>query len=125
MYTKSISNIANKPVVVHIHLGAFKTGSGRNDEYGPEYLMHRGDIVLVSINHRLGLLGFLSTGTRESPGNNGLKDQVVALRWIRDHIQSFGGDPNNVILLGYSSGARSITLHMVSPMSKGKYYFPN
>jgi carboxylesterase type B len=79
------------------------------------------DIVLVTINYRLGSLGFISTG-RDAPGNNGLKDQVVALRWIRDNIESFGGDSGSVTLFGYSAGSWSITLHLVSPMSRGLFH---
>lgn len=80
------------------------------------------DIVFVAINYRLGILGFLSTGTKEAPGNNGLKDQVIALRWIRDHISKFGGDPNSVTLMGYSAGAMSTSMHLVSPMSRGLFH---
>lgn len=65
------------------------------------------------------VLGFLSTGTKEAPGNNGFKDQVVVLKWVRDHIHAFGGNPNMVTLSGYSAGGSSTNLHMISPMSRG------
>lgn len=81
------------------------------------------DIVLVTINYRLAALGFLSTGTKDAPGNNGLKDQVIAMRWVKDHIQAFGGNPDSITLMGYSAGGMSVTLHMVSPMSKGSLRF--
>lgn len=93
------------------------------------------DIVLITANYRLGTLGmsvyikciyfeikfagFLSMGTKEAPGNNGLKDQVLVLKWIRQNIMSFGGDPDNISILGYSVGAMSAILHMMSPMSQG------
>lgn len=125
VYTKNISTTANKPVVVFIHPGGFYGGSAHSDQFGPQYLIARDDIVLVTINYRLSLLGFLSTGTKEAPGNNGLKDQVIALRWVRDHIRSFGGNPQSVTLMGYSAGGMSITLHMVSPMSKGEIHTMN
>lgn len=64
----------------------------------------------------------MSTGTKESPGNAGFKDQVMALKWVRDHISAFGGRPDSVTLMGYSAGALSNTLHMVSPMSKGLFH---
>lgn len=118
VYTKNVSIAALKPVIVFIHSGGFYESSGRSDEFGPQYLIRR-DIVLVTINYRLAALGFLSTGTKEAPGNNGLKDQVLALRWVKAHIQLFGGNPNSITLMGYSAGAMSVTLHMVSPMSKG------
>lgn len=81
------------------------------------------NIVFVTINYRLGSLGFLSTGTIDAPGNNGLKDQVMALRWIRSNIANFGGDPNSVTIMGYSAGGLSVSLHMVSPMSRGDIGF--
>ncbi|KRT82519.1 hydrolase, partial [Oryctes borbonicus] len=89
--------------------------------FGPQYLLDE-DIVLVTANYRLGALGYLSTGTKEAPGNNGFKDQVVVLKWIRDHIKAFGGDPAMVTLSGYSAGAVSATLHMISPMSQGLFH---
>lgn len=78
------------------------------------------DIVLVTINYRLATLGLLAAGTKEYPGNAAFKDQVLAFKWVRTHIGRFGGDPNSVTLMGYSAGALSVTLHMVSPMSRGK-----
>lgn len=65
------------------------------------------------------LPGFLSTGDKHAPGNNGLKDQVVLMKWVKKNIEAFGGDPNSITLLGYSAGAWSILLHMLSPMSEG------
>lgn len=64
--------------------------------------------------------GFISTGDKEAPGNNGLKDQVVALKWVKNNIAAFGGDPDSVTISGYSAGGRSVTLHLISPMSQGK-----
>ena len=64
-------------------------------------------------------LGYLSTGTKESPGNYGFKDQVLVLKWIRDYIGAFGGDKDSVTVSGYSAGSCSLLAHMVSPMSKG------
>lgn len=63
--------------------------------------------------------GFLSTGDKEAPGNNGLKDQVQVLKWVKQNIEAFGGDPDLVTIAGYSAGGVSVTLHMVSPMSRG------
>lgn len=65
-------------------------------------------------------LGFLALGTKEVPGNNGLKDQVEVLKWIKQNIHSFGGDDTNVTIFGYSVGAMSAILHMMSPMSVGE-----
>ena len=92
------------PVMVWIHGGAFVSGSGTFWDYGPQYFMESG-VILVSINYRLGPLGFLSTATEELPGNLGLWDQALALAWVRDNIRYFGGDPGRVTLLGESAGS--------------------
>lgn len=110
-----------KAVIFYIHGGGFVQGSSASDTgSGPQLMMDR-DIVLVTINYRLGALGFLSTGTREYPGNYGMMDQVLALKWVRDHIKYFGGNPDSVTTLGYSAGSISITLLMISPMSIGTF----
>ncbi|CAD7085838.1 unnamed protein product [Hermetia illucens] len=116
------SGNVRKPVIVYLHSGGFYVGSGQSWNFaGPLYFMDR-DIVFVTLNYRLGILGFLSTGTAEAPGNAGLKDQVMALKWIQSHIADFGGDPNSVTLFGYSAGARSITMHLISPMSRNLFH---
>ncbi|XP_031345382.1 bile salt-activated lipase-like [Photinus pyralis] len=76
-------------------------------------------VVLVTIHYRLGALGFLSTGDASIPANNGLKDQVLALRWVKDNIARFGGDPQKVTICGNSAGAHSVHLLTLSPMAKG------
>ncbi|XP_055386697.1 juvenile hormone esterase-like [Condylostylus longicornis] len=121
VYTQSTlkSNLA--PVIAFIHPGGLYVGSALSNFIGPEYLMNK-NIVLVTFNYRLGTLGFLNIGTKEYPGNAGFKDQVIALRWINKNIINFGGDPNNITLMGYSAGGVSICLHIVSPMSKGLFH---
>jgi carboxylesterase type B len=109
-----------RPVIIFIHAGGFYSVTGRSNWVGPQYFMDQ-DIVLVTINYRLGSLGFISVG-KEAPGNNGLRDQVVAMKWVKNNIEAFGGDPSSVTLFGYSAGAISITLHMVSPMSRGLFH---
>lgn len=111
-----------KPVIVFIHPGGFYALSGQSKNFaGPQYFMDR-NILLVTFNYRLGSLGFMSTGTEDALGNMGLKDQVMLMRWVKLHISRFGGDPNSVTLLGYGAGAISITLHMVSPMSRNLFH---
>ncbi|XP_012268625.2 esterase E4 [Athalia rosae] len=110
-----------KPVLVFFHPGGFYAFSAQSISFGPEYLMDT-DIVLVTVNYRLMSLGFMSTGDSQAPGNLGLKDQVEALRWIQRNIAAFGGDPNCVTISGYSAGAWSVSLHLVSPMSKGLFH---
>ncbi|XP_026760793.1 carboxylic ester hydrolase-like [Galleria mellonella] len=108
-------------VMVWIHGGAFAVGSGNAFLYGPDHLVGAG-VVLVTLNYRLGALGFLSLETEEVSGNMGLKDQVMALKWVRDNIESFGGDPNRVTIFGESAGAASVHLHMLSNSSQGLFH---
>ncbi|KAK5649724.1 hypothetical protein RI129_000753 [Pyrocoelia pectoralis] len=110
-----------RPVLVYFHAGGFYSVDGTSKWAGPEYLLDQ-NIVLVTLNYRLASLGFLSTGDSLAPGNNGLKDQVAALRWINKNIACFGGDPNSVTITGYSAGGMSVTLHLISPMSKGLFH---
>ncbi|KAJ9588458.1 hypothetical protein L9F63_018191, partial [Diploptera punctata] len=110
-----------KPVMFFIHGGAFYFGSGSSRFYGADYLVDQG-VVLVTINYRLGAQGFLSLENAEVPGNAGLKDQVMALRWVRDNIQMFGGDPKKVTIFGQSAGGASVQYHILSPMSKGLFH---
>ena len=78
--------------------------------------------VLVGVNYRLGPLGWLSLGCKEAPGNLGLWDQQLALRWVQDHISAFGGDPSSVTLMGESAGAMSAMLHMAAPSSANLFH---
>jgi carboxylesterase type B len=104
------------PVIVYIHGGAFLFGGG--SDLGPSYLLDQ-DVILVTFNYRLGVLGFLSTGDETCPGNNGLKDQAMALRWVADNIEKFGGDKERITFMGQSAGATSVNLHLMSNQTKG------
>lgn len=133
--------------MVWIHGGAFKMGSADDTFYGPDYLLEK-NVVYVSMNYRLGALGtlyiyylkyditlytthitnwmlagFLSINDRSInvPGNAGLKDQTLALKWVRANIDRFGGDAFNVTLFGESAGAGSVHFHMVSELSRGLF----
>ena len=102
----------NVPVMVWIHGGAFESGSGTYGDYGPQYFMDRG-VVVVTVNYRLGPFGFLTTTTEEMPGNLGLWDQALALHWVQDNIHHFGGDRDQVTLFGESAGSeRSVNHHL-------------
>ena len=106
------------PVMVYIHGGGYFYGSG--DTVGPKRFM-RHDVILVTFNYRLGLLGFLSTGDEILPGNYGLLDQITALRWVRTHIRDFGGNPDMVTIFGDSAGGAAVNLLMMSPRATSKF----
>ncbi|XP_049939664.1 esterase FE4-like [Schistocerca serialis cubense] len=115
----SVNSIHPKlDVVIFFHPGAFMFGGG--DWYGPHYIMDR-SVVLVTVNYRLNVLGFLSTLDEVLPGNNGLKDQVLALKWVKKNIAAFGGNPDSVTIAGTSAGASSVQYHFLSPLSKGLF----
>ena len=109
------------PVMVWIHGGGFQFGSANSEIYGPERLLEE-DIVLVTINYRLGALGFLTSGDQAAPANVGLLDQRLALTWVRDNIRAFAGDPGQVTLFGESAGGISVSAHLASPGSQGLFH---
>jgi para-nitrobenzyl esterase len=111
-----------RPVMVWIHGGSFTGGSGKT--YDGKWLATRGDIIVVTVNYRLGTLGFLAHPALGPPGdvgNYGLEDQQAALRWVRDNIADFGGDPDKVTVAGQSAGGMSVCDHLVAPASKGLF----
>ena len=111
-----------RPVMVWIHGGSFTGGSGKI--YDGRWLVSRGDVIVVTINYRLGTLGFLAHPALGPPGdvgNYGLQDQQAALRWVRDNIANFGGDPDKVTVAGESAGGMSVCDHLVAPGSKGLF----
>ena len=94
-------------------------GSGHSYSH-PEYFMDE-EVIFVNFNYRLGIFGFLSTGDSVVSGNNGLKDQVMVLKWVQENIGSFGGNPESVTLTGLSAGASSVHFHYISDMSVGLF----
>lgn len=110
-----------RAVMVWIHGGAFVNGSGDSAIYGPDYLVRK-DVVLVTINYRLGVLGFLNIDHEVATGNQGLKDQTMALKWVQENISSFGGDPDNVTIFGESAGGASVHYLTLSPLSQGLFH---
>lgn len=116
-----------RPVLVWIHGGAFVIGSGAQAIYDGSALASRGDVVVVTLNYRLGALGFLNlkeiTGGRiPATGNEGLLDQVAALEWVRDNIENFGGDPDNVTIFGESAGGMSVGSLLSMPSAQGLFH---
>jgi para-nitrobenzyl esterase len=119
---------AKRPVMVWIHGGAFTGGSGSTPWYDGTSFALAGDVVVVTINYRLGAFGFLHLDEIGGPayegtgsGNVGILDQVAALEWVRDNIDAFGGDPNNVTAFGESAGAMSVGTLLGLPAAKGLF----
>nr|UXP71972.1 esterase [Manduca sexta] len=106
------------PVLVYIHAGGFQTGRGPH--YPPSRILHKG-IVVVTLNYRLGVRGFLCLGLPQASGNAGLKDQVAALYWIQRNIANFGGNPHDVTVYGTEAGAASIQILLVSDITEGLF----
>lgn len=105
-----------------IHGGGFVCGSSSIIFYGPDLVVEK-DVIFASFNYRLGVFGFLSLKDPKVgiPGNAGLKDQTMALKWIKENISHFGGDPNNITIAGESAGGASVHYHMISELSKGLF----
>ncbi len=116
-----------RPVMVWIHGGAFSIGSGSQAIYDGSVLARRGDVVVVTINYRLGPLGFLrladlTGGKIPASGNEGILDQIAALEWVRDNIAEFGGDPANVTIFGESAGGMSVGTLLGMPAARGLFH---
>jgi para-nitrobenzyl esterase len=113
-----------KPVMVWIHGGAFLAGSV--NPYRGEKLAREGDIVVVTINYRLGVFGFVNFGEALGlpaiPSNLGLRDQIAALEWVQGNIAAFGGDPGRVTICGQSAGSLSVSLLMLAPAARGLFH---
>ncbi|XP_049947705.1 esterase FE4-like [Schistocerca serialis cubense] len=107
-----------EPPAVYVWMpgGAYFVGSGTIAQYGPDLLIEEG-IAAVTVNYRLGALGFLSTEDEVIPGNAGLKDQVMALRWLQQNVAAFGADPEKVTVGGESADGSSAAHHLISPSS--------
>ncbi|XP_024868450.1 esterase FE4-like isoform X1 [Temnothorax curvispinosus] len=117
----NVYRTTGNPVMVWIHGGGYVLGSGNDTHKRFDYLVKK-DVILVSVNYRLGALGFLNLDHEVASGNQGLKDQVAALKWIKENIKAFGGDPNNITVFGVSAGSTCINLLMLSPLSKGLFH---
>ena len=121
---KDASSDSNLPVYVYIHGGGFGVGAGSQAAYDGTALAKEG-LVVVTLNYRLGAMGFLATQSDPNPsgsiGNYGILDQIKALEWVRDNIAAFGGDPQKVTIGGESAGSMSVSSLIVSPLAKGLF----
>ncbi|KAG5220135.1 alpha/beta-hydrolase [Salix suchowensis] len=115
-------SVKRKPVMFWIHGGAFTGGTGSDATFDGGSLASRGDVVLVTINYRLSTLGFLALNDGVVNGNYGLADQIIALKWVQQHIADFGGDPGQVTIFGQSAGAASVRALLGSPKAKGLFH---
>ncbi|ODQ96360.1 carboxylesterase/lipase family protein [Mycolicibacterium holsaticum] len=126
VFTPAVDSVA-RPVMVWLHGGWFSVGSGNEPCYDGSNLCRAGDVVVVTVNHRLGALGFLSLADHsddgfESSANHGLLDIVEALKWVRDNIAEFGGDPSRVTVFGESGGAAKVSMLLGVPQARGLFH---
>lgn len=123
VYTKSIQSDEPLPLIVFFFGGGFEKGDPTRDLHSPDYFMMR-DVVVVTISYRVGPLGFLSLNDpgADVPGNAGLKDQFMGLKWITDNALSFNADANNVTAFGESAGAASVHYLMLNPRAEGLFH---
>jgi len=116
------------PVLVWLHGGGYMYGTTGDPMYDGRFYAQNHNVILVTLNYRLGALGYLGTPNSggdakyDLSGNYGIMDQQLALRWVQDHIASFGGDKNRVLLFGQSAGAMSVICHLTSPLSTGLFH---
>lgn len=128
VWTPSGPSTARNPVMVWIHGGANVAGAGGFDPLYDGRALISHDVVLVVVEYRLGILGFFAhpeltrESTHHASGNYATLDQIAALRWVRDNIARFGGDPENVTIFGQSAGATDVLALMASPLSKGLFH---
>jgi para-nitrobenzyl esterase len=118
------ASAGKRPVMVWIHGGGFSTGSG-SEHYG-DVLAGQGDVVVVTINYRVGLLGFMDMSAYgdqyQGSASNGISDQILALEWVRDNIADYGGDAGNVTIFGCSAGGSSVNCLLAAPVADGLYH---
>jgi len=118
VFTRDLAVNKRRPVIVWIHGGNFARGSA--SEYEPDYLLDE-DVVLVTIQYRLGMFGFLSTEDSHLPGNYGMRDQLAALQWVKQYIEAFTGDPGQITIMGQQAGGASVHYHLLSPLTRGLF----
>lgn len=127
VWTPALRDRGRRPVMVYLHGGAYAGGSGSAPLYDGARLCRRGDVVVVTINHRLNVFGYgflkrLAAPAFADSGNVGMLDIVLALQWVRANIAEFGGDPGNVMLFGQSGGGAKIATLMAMPAAKGLFH---
>src|SRR5690606_2395658 len=126
VWTQGISDVKKRPVMFWLHGGGFFVGSSNDPMTYGEALAKKGDVVVVSVNHRLNILGFLDLSAVDAKyaqsANAGILDVVKALEWVKDNISNFGGDPSNVTIFGESGGGGKVSTIMCMPSAKGLFH---
>ena len=126
VWTPALADGGARPVMVYFHGGAYAAGSGSDPLYDGSQLVRDGNVVVVTVNHRLNAFGYLSLGllNNEFPdsGNAGMWDLILALKWVRENAVAFGGDPNRVMVFGQSGGGAKIATLMAAPSAKGLFH---
>ncbi|MET0813187.1 MAG: carboxylesterase/lipase family protein [Microbacterium sp.] len=127
VWTPSDPTPSSRPVMVWLHGGAYTYGAGSQPMFDATKLVTRGDLVVVTINYRIGALGFLDLSSYATPddpydSNLALKDVLLALRWVRDNIAAFGGDPHRVTIFGESAGGGLVTTLLATPSAEGLFH---
>ena len=126
VWTPDARDSGRRPVMVYIHGGAYSSGSVADPLNDGQHLVRTGDVVVVTINHRLNAFGYLSLGRLDprfpDSGNAGQLDLILALQWIRDNIANFGGDPAKVMVFGQSGGGAKIATMMAMPAAQGLFH---
>lgn len=125
IWTPGVNDGGKRPVMVWLHGGGFSTGSANEEGYDGENISRSGDVVVVSVNHRLNAFGFLDLSAYgekyKDSANVGIRDIVDSLEWIQENIESFGGDPDNVTVFGQSGGGAKVLALMTTPYAKGLF----
>ncbi len=125
VWTAGLRDKKKRPVLVYFHGGAYNNGSVNSDLYDGKRLVHRGDVVVVTVNHRLNAFGYLYLGDLApeyaQSGNAGQLDLTLALKWVKENITEFGGDPSRVLIFGQSGGGAKCAALMAMPLAKGLF----
>ena len=126
VWTRGLRDGGKRPVLVYFHGGAYNNGTVNNDLYDGRRLCHRGDVVVVTVNHRLNAFGYLYLGDLDrsyaQSGNAGQLDLILALKWVKANIAEFGGDPSRVLIFGQSGGGAKCAALMATPDAKGLFH---
>ena len=127
IWTPALADGGKRPVMVYFHGGAYNSGSGSHPLYDGRHLVETGDVVVITVNHRLNAFGYLylpmlTGGVFPDSGNAGIWDLVLALEWVRDNAEAFGGDPSRVMVFGQSGGGAKIATMMAAPAAEGLFH---